>query len=235
MYFFKNTNYYMNRYFEDGSVSNKSIIHDLANSVHGKGGIVPHEWFFINALYKTELLRNKELSEKLFIFICQFYPKYRYGFFDINDLYATLMIEASLHEFQFRKKYEFLENIPDNIFAQSMLFGDIATNFLIRYSGYSLIKTSGQNIIITAQSDCDKRFEEFFVDGYSVQLMAKIKYNEFAKVYQYENPYATGFFKKLPVIPTKETDYNPDEIIELIDGEYARILSPKGFAVGLKK
>lgn len=95
-----------------------------------------------------------------------------------------------------------------------MLFGDIVTDFLIRYRNHSLIKCSGQKHIITAQSDCYKRFEQYLSEGYSLQRRAKVGYIKTLKIYEEYFQERKGLFYKLPVLPTRDITYPIDEMIE---------------------
>ena len=103
-----------------------------------------------------------------------------------------------------------------------MLFGEIVTDFLIRCCGYSLIKSSNQNIILTSRQDCEKRFEDLLYQGYSLQRRERAVYTDISemKVNPDEYPGIKGMFHRLRVLPIKETDYPIDEMIELPNGEY---------------
>lgn len=158
------------------------------------------------------------------MFIFQYHPNYRFKFGKVDDYVNAVICEITLHDFQFRRKYEFGFDEEDNFLSQSMTFGDIATDFLIRYCNYSLIKCSGQKIILTAQSDCHKRFEKLLSDGYSLQRRSKIGYIKTSYIFEDLYPEVKGFFYKLSVLPTREIGYPIDEIIETDDGTYEQVL-----------
>lgn len=198
------------------------IDHDLINKVFGKGNIVPHEWFFINYLSKYQFRNNEELTSAFVMFVLQFYPDYAWYFYKNNDYLNMAMCEALTNDFIFQKKYEF--GLEEEGLTKAMLFGEIATDFLIRFCNYSLINCSGQNIIITAQCDCHKRFEKFLSEGYSLQRRAKVNFIKMPETIKFLYPGVKGIFYKLPVLPTKETWFPIDEIIETETGRYEKVL-----------
>ena len=202
-----------------------AVRHDLVNSALGTGQRIPHEWYFLSVLVKEEILKNQKLAEAFVMFVFQYYPNYKWHYIDIQDYLATAVCECELHSFQFQKKYEFgFEEDEDSILGNAMILGDIATDFLIRYCNYSLIECSEQKVIITAQSDCYKRFEELLAEGYSLQRKAKVGYLETPDYILAYYPEVKGIFYKLPVLPTRDIGYNIDEIIETDTGEYVRII-----------
>lgn len=166
---------------------------------------------------------NEELTLAFVMFVLQFYPNYPWSFFNNNDYLNTAMCEALTNDFLFQKKYEF--GLEEEGLTKAMLFGEIATDFLIRFCNYSLIKCSGQNVIITAQSDCHKRFELLLSKGYSLQRRAKVSFTKTTDIIQMLYPGVKGLFYKLPVLPTRETWYTFDEIIETETGQYEKVLN----------
>lgn len=212
----------------------RTIDHDLINKILGCNKNVPHEWFFINYLYKHEILKNKELAIEFVMFVSQYYPLYKWYCFDSKDYVASVICEAGLYDFQFQKYYEYELEKEKDLLDRSMAFGEIVTDFLIRYCNYSLIKCSGKKVIITAQSDCDKRFEEYLLNGYSVQLKAKVGYIKAEEKIKNLFPKIDGVFYQLPVFPVRADWYPCDspntelfpihEIIETKNGDYDTIM-----------
>lgn len=187
-----------------------SVYHDLINIEMGYDISVPHEWYFLNLLTRQEIKKNREIASMLVRFILEYYPEYSWTAFNSADLLATVVVESELCSYLFLQKYKYQIPVQDVFLEKAMKFGDIVTDFLIRYQNYSLIKCSGQNIIITARSDCHKRFEELLSRGYSIQRKAKIYYNR-------------GFYK-LPVLPTRDIAYPFEEFIETENGNYQKII-----------
>jgi hypothetical protein len=201
------------------------VDHDLINKAWGNGKKnIPHEWFFINYLYKYEIRKNQELAAIFAMFVSQFYPNYKWHYFNQNNYLDTATYETLYHDFQFCKIYEYNEDVEEDILTNSMLFGDIVTDFLIRFRNYSLVKCSGVNIILTAQSDCHKRFEDLLSNGYSLQKRAKVGYIKTTNIVDTVYPKVNGLFYKLPVLPTRETWYPIDEIIENEEGKYVKVM-----------
>lgn len=187
-----------------------SVYHELINIAMGYGVSIPHEWYFLNLLTRQEIRKNRDIATMLVRFVLQFYPEYSWSFFDSNDFLATAVVESELCTYIFLQKYKYQVSVSEENIGKAMQFGDIVTDFLIRYRNYSLVKSSKQNIIITARSDCHKRFEELLSHGYSLQRRAKLYYH-----YQ---------FQKLPVLPTRDIAYPFEEFIETENGSYMKVL-----------
>lgn len=184
----------------------KILGRDINHALINISGEVPHELFFIKLLFR-ELANNPDIVYPLTLFIKEYYPEYRWNNGAINPL-LKITLEAALCNMNFIKVYEH-EIEPIESLTDSMLFGEIVTEFLIRYCNYSLIDFSSNHIILTAQSDCEKRFEEYLKKGYSVHRYAKLYYDK----YDYK-------LYKLPVFPTEDFDIPIEEIIESSDGEH---------------
>ena len=92
-----------------------------------------------------------------------------------------------------------------------------------------MIKSSGQQIIQTAHSDCHKRFFELLRDGYSLQRRSKVGYIKLEPTEENLTSYpgVNGYFYKLPVLPTKDIGYPVEELIENSSGEYSLVLHNK--------
>ena len=103
------------------------------------------------------------------------------------------------------------EKINEETINKAFQFGSMITDFMIRFLGFSLIKSFGQNIIITSSLNPLKQFEELLSQGYSLENRAKLYYKD-------------GLFYKLPVLHTLINDYNYEEIIETTEDKFERIL-----------
>lgn len=213
------------------NIDDGTIMHDLINETFGEKKTISHEWYFLSLLSKAEILKNNEIVYAFVMFVMQYYPYYKWRFFKSDDYLATALCECELNAFQFQKKYKFnlaMEEEKEDYLINSMILGDIVADFLIRYRNYSLIKCSGQHIILTAQSDCHKRFEKYLFQGYTLERRAKIEFikkpsilNELNILSELSlNPKENKFFYKLPVLPTRDIGYPIDEIIETDNGEY---------------
>lgn len=193
------------------------VTHDFINRVL-VGEIeninIPHEWYFLNVLVREEIKNNIELAYIFFKFVKEYYPNYNwYLLFDdnlsLNDILSVVMIEYSLWDYQFELySHNFLKK--SELDPRAMQFGEIVTDFLIRYCNYSLINFSSNHIILTAQSDCEKRFAEYLNKGFTLHRVSKLYFSD-------------GKFYKLPVFPTKDIGLNIAEVIESSDGKYRTI------------
>lgn len=192
------------------------VFHDAINKVLiaktlGKDIHIPHEWYFIKVLI-SKVLEDNNIANLFSLYVFQYYPDYDWIGFTPMDTLWSVILECRFHDYQFQKKYELGITEEIDILPRSMNFGEIATDFLIRFLGYSLIKSSNQNIILTSQNDCHKRFEKLLYDGYSLEKRKKV-------IYQ-------NGFKKVPVLPTRQLDFEIEEIIETSDDKYERVLKP---------
>ena len=178
---------------------------------------IPHEYLFINYL-KGEIRNSpngKSLAYLFMLYCDQYYLMYRFlKGYDLFNPVATVLIECdnAIMNYQWKLKYD----IEDERFDRIIKFGDIATDFLIRYKGYSLIQCMRQKIIITSQDNCHKKFENELLDGYTLHRCSKVYFKRL--------PLSNGYFYKLPVLPTRETYFQFNEIIETTEGSYQRLL-----------
>ena len=124
----------------------RSIMHNLINATWKNGKEVPHQWYFTNIFYKRELLANPKLAEAFMVYTNQYYPDYQFRYEYFDNCLRTVFNEAAHHDFEFGKKYELGFNEEESVLAQAMKFGDIVTDFFIRYLNYDLITCCGQNI-----------------------------------------------------------------------------------------
>lgn len=206
------------------------VFHDMINKVLelvalDKNSDIPHEWYFINVLIK-EIERDNSLSENFAMYVAQYYKEYRWLNFNPKSYLESVILECGLQQFQFLQKCDLGEvDARFNDLSQAMAFGEIVTDFLIRYKNYSLIKSSGQKIIITSRSDCQKRFEELIYQDYCLQRKEKVVWTDISSldVNLTFYPGVKGLFRRLPVLPTSSIDYPVDEIIEMPNGKYEKV------------
>ena len=191
---------------------NKILVHELlGNGVAASEERIPHEWYFICILLHKEMKRDPKTAREFEDFTWEFYPDYRWHFRGI-DSYANVTAEAAFHDIDFRIKYE--DGVePEGDWSDSKVFGGMATDFLIRCRNYSLVDFSGTKMILTAQSDCEKRFYDYLKDGYQLHKIAKLQYKD-------------GVFTRLPVFPTRDIGFPINEVIEGSDGSPNRIIEP---------
>ncbi len=209
------------------------VFHDMVNKVlelvyYKMDSNIPHEWYFIEVFMK-EIEKNNKLADQFAMYVVQFYPRYSWVNFDMNDYLGTVILECAMRRHHFLMNCD-LGKEADVIIdmERAMIFGEIVTDFLIRFCGYSLIKCSGQNIIITARTDCEKRFEEMLYDGYSLQRKERVIYKDISSfpVNPDDYPGVKGRFYRRAVIPTK-IEHQFDEIIEVGDGKYEKVFNKK--------
>ena len=229
---------------KDFSAENRVIIHGIIDFNFGRNLIEfnmrgqnlsldskdykkeEHEWIFTKIFLKTELLKNPKLAIKFMMFCSQFYPKYEWmTMYDINNPLETVQKECEkcLEIFEAEDR-----NLVDELeFAKAMSFGSCITEFMVRYLDYSLVKVQNQKIIYTAQTDCDKKFFDYIMEGFSLQRVGKIKYVKLNDEEKKKYPNGDGYFKILPVYPTHKLDYPIDECIELASKSNGEEKGPK--------
>ncbi len=192
------------------------VYHDLFIKSFGK--TMPHECFFLN-LFLNECKKNFKLIYPFMVFIQSYYPNFDWKYY-AADWLTRISIECGQHIMTFENQYLHKIQVETYKLNKAMEFGEIVTDFLIRYKNYSLIRCGGQNIIITAQSNCHKRFERYLQEGYSLQRKSKIGYTgDLSR----DEPF--GYLYKLPVLPTKDIGYPIDEIMEDSKGNYVKVLN----------
>ena len=219
--------------FKDFSPENRVIIHGIIDFNFGRNLIEfnmrgqnlsldskdykkeEHEWIFTKMFLKTELLKKPQLAIKFMMFCSQFYPKYEWMTkYDINNPLETVQKECEkcLEIFEAEDR-----NLVDELeFAKAMSFGSCVTEFMVRYLDYSLVKVQNQKIIYTAQTDCDKQFFDYIINGFSLQRVGKIKYVKLTEEEKKKYPNGDGYFQILRVYPTRNLDYPIDECIEVV-------------------
>lgn len=199
---------------------------------------LPHEWRFINLLYKYELKKDKDVAKQFVMYAIQT-SEYKWStvnpslhekiitskkdkdLFNYIDqrLFDMFLIESALRSMTFdiycRMQCDNPKDVllKDDSFYRAMDFGDVVTEFMIRHLRYSLIGNSDQKAIITSMSDCGKRFEKYLEQGYSLQRLARTQYIRLSDEERSFYPELTGYFKFLPVLPTN-SPYKVDEVIE---------------------
>jgi len=169
--------------------SDDIFLHNLVNSSDDQ---IAHEEYYLNKLTrgKNQLTfpekvgdeaKNNALADAFVMFVIQYYPNYNWHFFDKNSTFDTAFLEAERQRRGFELKRMFknagmkLESDHEiDQIAQSMQFGDIVTNFMIRYRNQHMICAMNQPIIQTASNNCHKKFGEFLEAGFSLQRLAKL-------------------------------------------------------------
>lgn len=207
--------------YEKYSRDQRLVYHKTARSCDKYKSRLTHEWIFINLLYKEEIKKDPILAKRFLMYMIQYYPEYKWTSFDLNNPIGTIILESDISDKVFRGINIFKD--MQEAKTKAMEYGEKVTDFLIRYCNYSLIKCQNQNIIITAQSNCDKIFEEELYNGYSLQKKAKLRYVQTDDIMKQAYPMIDGYFTHLPVLPTKDLGIEIDEMIENKDGIFVKI------------
>ena len=204
--------------------TDKNIIHDGINKAltynkekHNFNSI-SHEYLFILYL-KKEVLQDPVTALQFLLFCDKFYLEYPI-IFNLFDPLSAVLIEIGKMEYtaQYIKFLQEDNDKGEQKIQRLFKFGEIATDFLIRVKGYSLINCSGQKVIITARNNCEKEFEDYLVQGYTLQR--KRQY-----IFKYNGSRNSAYFEIRPVIPTRESYFPIEEIIEVNPNKYQKILN----------
>lgn len=183
-----------------------------------------HEWILILELYKTVIFNDRKKAIEFMAFVAQFYPEYRWKtMYDFTDPLATVSIECDNHymvldmladlTISAGEDYILKHNL-DKERAKALEFGEIVSNFLIRYLGYSIVGIQKQKIIITSASDCDKRFFDCLCDGYSLYRKSRVGYIKTNDERKKAAPWFEGYYYELPILPTKDIGVEFEENFE---------------------
>lgn len=210
----------MKLYYKD--IFDKQLVyHETLNVSSANNTPLAHEWLFINLLYKEEIKKDPMLAKRFLMYMIQYHPEYKWTSLDLNNPIGTVVLESDISDKAFSgiKIFKDMEEAK----TKAMEYGEKVTDFLIRYSGYSLIKCQNENIIITAQNNCDKIFEEELYNGYSLQRKSKLRYVEADDIIKEAYPLIDGYFTRLPVLPTKKLGIEIDEMIENNDGVFVKV------------
>lgn len=207
--------------YEKLSHNQNVVYHKTSKTSDKYNSYLTHEWLFINLLYKEEIKKDLELAKKFLMYMIQYHPEYKWTSLDLNNPVGTVILESDISDKTFSGINIFKDE--EEAKTKAMEYGENVTDFLIRYRGYSLIKCQNENIIITAQSNCDKIFEEELYNGYSLQRKAKLRYVKTDDIIRKTYPMIDGYFTHLPVLPTKEIGIEMDEMIENTDGVFVKV------------
>lgn len=236
MVFPENITYWGNAVLRHDSANNKSFIYFI-NRQLGRKDIdaktidkVANEYkllfcnhfvetsHFVNFISNNRLARNykNDFFHYLFLYFEQFYPDYVL-LKDINDEKELISlfdncynkINNLLGQFLDGLDNNDLQSIRGNIEAINKIydFYNKIEDFMIRFYGYSIIGISNQKYIITACSNCDKKFIDQLLQGYSLFRLQRLVFvNE-----------PVSHFEFSPVLPTKDVGFPIDEYIEISD------------------
>ncbi len=178
-----------------------------------------HEQIFTELILKYYIELKENIPVKFIAFSEQYFPKYLWRNPNFANPKEMLILECNLNSFIFTKKHEYEMDISDEDLNKAFEFGEIATRFCIQYLGYSLIGYCGGKAIVTAQDQCDKKFDYFLSKGEEYWL------HRIPKVYYVPSKYDLyGYFKELPVLPTNNLYYGNDEYIQSTNHSFQKVL-----------
>lgn len=176
---------------------------------------------FINFINTNRIVKKQkdDFFYYLLIYIKQFYSDIDF-LKNINDVSSL----AALFDKCYKKLDSLLSETLDNsnlecvkrnteLINRIFKFYGIIEDFMIRFYSYSIVGISGQKHIITACSNCDKKFIDYLMQGYSLFRLQKI-----CLVNNHDND-AKQHYEFFPVLPTKDVGFPIDEYIEILDSD----------------
>lgn len=185
------------------------------------GKTTPHEQLFINLISRQRL--TEEIFIKFIAFQEQYFPRYFWKTVNFYNPHIMVAMECDYSNYIFDQKYKYELDVSEKDLNHALEFGEIATNFCIQYLGYSLVGCGGSKSIITAQDQCDKKFDE-----YLSKCEEKYWLHRIPKVYYVKDKYDLfGYFKELPVLPTNNLYYGNDEYIRGNNHVFSKVLKDR--------
>ena len=162
---------------------------------------------------KEAIIQRNDFYDKLLIYIKQFYPNVSFLKYLINhggDGLQELFYRFYSTMDNIEKIFNMTKDINilnDNIKVINTIFKyySIIEEFLIRYCNYSIVGISNQKYIITSCNNCDKVFNDYLTQGYSLIRLQKIYLVD------------ESHYEFVPALPTKDIGYKIDEYIETIE------------------
>ena len=235
MIFSSNISYWGNAVLKHDSINNKSHLYFVKRKLQRSnideksiGRIISeYKLIFCNHFVETShfinFINNNRLAENqradffyyLFIYIKQYYPDFEF-LKNINDVASLMTLFNTCYESVNDLLSQFLDsnslecvNKNKELINRIFKFYGIIEDFMIRFYGYSIVGVSNQKHIITACSNCDKKFIDYLMQGYSLFRLQKIGLTN-----NHDN-FATPLYEFFPVLPTKDTGFPIDEYIEI--------------------
>lgn len=150
----------------------------------------------------------------LYIYIKQFHSDFEF-LKEINNVSDLINFFSKYYEIFMNFIYNCLDDnnfeyVKKNIelYNNILKFYSIIEDFMIRFYSYSIIGVSDQKCIITACSDCNKRFIDYLMKDYSLFRLQRIG------LIEKQDKGIEPYYEFLPVIPTKDVGFPIDEYIE---------------------
>ncbi len=233
--FIKHGNANKNCCLNDTLYIRKNYLNENIDEKTKKRIINKYKLLFYNHCFETsqfvkDINNNYEKSKEkdhfiyyLVLYIKQFYQDLEI-LKNVKDIKSFKSIFNEYNEktdyliYNFLKNKDFKQTEEEiNLLNNIHKFYSIIEDFMIRFYNYSIIGVSDQKHIITSCNNCDKKFIDYLMEGYSLFRLQKIGLVNIDSKMQYI------FF---PVLPTKDVGFPIDEYIE-ISGDNDKIESKK--------
>lgn len=198
-----------------GDLRDKIFYHTYGNIIMN-GINVPHELIILKNFSKL-IINNQKLLDDFYIFCVKYYNNAEFVsqyLFKNVDFCSFLHYQLDSTVMNLECYYIHKISIHEEKVNYAMLLGDIILDFLVRCYGYTMLGCCKQKVIITSSKNPAKEFEKYLTEGYYIEKRGKVEY------------LGDGKFKELRALPTKDVDYISEEIIEMPDGSYQRLLRP---------
>lgn len=182
----------------------------------------PHEAIFVDLLISL-CQKRSNLALELIFYTEQFYPEYNWYNKNYLEPLDTVLFECAIARNSFdinlleKKKKQ--SNNRETL-KKAMVFGDIVTDFFIRYLGYSLIQVANQKVIITSADNYHKKFIKHINKGFSLEIKNSVYKIMEAEEYLGNN--LQDMYGYLPTLPRSPENLENDEYIEFAHDKFAR-------------
>ncbi len=236
MLFPSKIDYYGNAILKHGSINNDSFISYIKSDLSREKvdqeiiskTIADYKLTFCNHFVETShfvgAISFKEVAKDyrkiffryLLLYLKQFYPDYELTR-NIGDVSSLIELFNACYKRYDELLGQFLDCYGLEFFGRNVQelnriskFYEIIEDFMIRFYEYSIVGISNQKHIITSCSQCDKKFIDYLIHGYSLFRLQKVGLVS-------TNSCLDEHYELIPVLPTKELDFPIEEYIEISD------------------
>lgn len=173
---------------------------------------------FINFVSNNSLSDSfrTEFFSNLFIYIKQFYSDVEL-IKNIDDISSLRILFNNCYGNIRKIMDQFLDNydmkyISNNAKTINEIFNlySVIEEFMIRFYDYSIVGILGQKYIITSSNNCEKKFLDQLIDGYSLFRLQKIR------LVKKTGNMLNSYYEFCPVLPTKDVGLFIHEYIETL-------------------
>lgn len=174
-----------------------------------------HEATFMTQLL-CDIKDDPVLALEFSIYVYEFYPDFKWMVPFLPSL-EKVAFEAGnavkVLEYYCRCHH------PNLDIKHEMEFGEIVTDFYIRYKDYTIVGISDQKVVVTSSKWANVDFSSYINEGYWIEIKKAVKKKEHiddsGRLYEY-----------YPSVPIREYDNDTIEYLETSRDKFARVFKP---------